>query len=104
MEDLTHQKYVICPAWPYVNAPAPHLGTVLQLLGADIYVRYLKLRGADVISATGSDCHGTPIEVAAMQEGITPKQLVERNHNNILKLLTKWNIDLNYSKTANPFH
>jgi len=103
MEDITNQKFVICPAWPYVNA-VPHLGTVLQLLGADIYVRYLKLRGADVISATGSDCHGTPIEVAAIQEGITPQLLVDRNHEIILKLLSKWNIDLNYSKTANPFH
>ncbi len=53
LENLRKQKYVICPAWPYVNA-VPHLGTVLHLLGADIYVRYLTLRGADVISATGS--------------------------------------------------
>lgn len=104
MEDLTKQKFVICPAWPYLNAPAPHLGTVLHLLGADIYVRYLKLRGADVISATGSDCHGTPIEVAAMQEGITPQKLVARNHEIILDLLARWNIELNYSKTANSFH
>ena len=71
MEDITDQKFVVCPAWPYVNA-VPHLGTVLQLLSADIYVRYLKIRGANVISATGSDCHGTPIEVAALAEGITP--------------------------------
>ena len=103
LEDLTNQKYVICPAWPYVNA-VPHLGTVLHLLSADIYVRYLKLRGADVISATGSDCHGTPIEVAALTEGITPEKLVARNHSRILELLRIWNIDLNYSKTANSFH
>jgi len=103
LEDLTNQKYVICPAWPYVNA-VPHLGTVLHLLSADIYVRYLKLRRADVISATGSDCHGTPIEVAAIAEGITPEVLVARNHSKILELLRIWNIDLNYSKTANSFH
>jgi methionyl-tRNA synthetase len=103
MEDLSNQKYVICPAWPYVNA-VPHLGTVLQLLSADIYVRYLKLRGADVISATGSDCHGTPIEVAALQAGITPQELADQNHSKILELLKTWNINLNYSKTANPFH
>jgi methionyl-tRNA synthetase len=103
LEDLTNQKFVICPAWPYVNA-VPHLGTVLHLLSADIYVRYLKLRGADVISATGSDCHGTPIEVAALAEGITPEELVNRNHSKIIELLRIWNIDLNYSKTANPFH
>jgi len=103
LEDLTDQKYVICPAWPYVNA-IPHLGTVLHLLSADIYVRYLKQRGADVISATGSDCHGTPIEVAALAEGISPEVLVARNHSRILELLRIWNIDLNYSKTANSFH
>jgi methionyl-tRNA synthetase len=103
VENLRDQKYVICPAWPYMNA-VPHLGTVLHLLGADIYVRYLKLRGADVISATGSDCHGTPIEIAAIAEGISPKELVDRYHSQILDLLEKWNINLNYSKTANPHH
>ncbi|MFX1285299.1 MAG: methionine--tRNA ligase [Promethearchaeota archaeon] len=103
METLHNQKYVICPAWPYVNA-VPHLGTVLHLLGADIYVRYLKLRGADVISATGSDCHGTPIAVAAIDANISPQELVDKNHAQILTLLEKWNIRLNYSKTANPFH
>ena len=103
LENLRKQKYVICPAWPYVNA-VPHLGTVLHLLGADIYVRYLTLRGADVISATGSDCHGTPIEVAAIREGISPQELVDKNHAKILILLKKWNIHLNYSKTANSFH
>jgi methionyl-tRNA synthetase len=103
MQSLNDQKYVVCPAWPYVNA-VPHLGTVLHLLSADIYVRYLKLRGADVISATGSDCHGTPIEVAAINEGVSPQKLVDCNHARILQLLSKWNIDLNYTKTANPFH
>jgi len=103
LDSLTSQKFVICPAWPYVNA-VPHLGTVLHLLGADIYVRYLTLRGADVVSATGSDCHGTPIAVAALNEGISPQDLVDRNHANIVKLLKLWSIDLNYSKTANPFH
>ncbi len=103
LEDLTDKKFVVCPAWPYMNA-VPHLGTVLHLLSADIYVRYLKLRGANVISATGSDCHGTPIEVAALAEGISPEELVNRNHSQITQLLREWNIDLNYSKTANPFH
>ncbi|UCE14935.1 MAG: methionine--tRNA ligase [Candidatus Heimdallarchaeota archaeon] len=103
MDTLRNKKYVICPAWPYVNA-VPHLGTVLHLLGADIYQRYLKLRGADVISATGSDCHGTPIEVAAINEGISPQELVDKNHSKILTLLNKWNINLNYTKTANLFH
>ena len=93
LEDLIDKKYVVCPAWPYVNA-VPHLGTVLHLLSADIYIRYLKLRGANVISATGSDCHGTPIAVAALAEGISPEKLVNRNHTRILELLQEWNIDL----------
>ncbi len=103
VENLTNQKYVVCPAWPYVNA-VPHLGTVLHLLGADIFFRYLKLRGADVISATGSDCHGTPIEVAAIEKGVSPQELVDKNHELIVNLLKKWNINLNYTKTAIPFH
>ncbi len=103
LEDLTDKKFVVCPAWPYVNA-VPHLGTVLHLLSADIYVRYLRLRGANVISATGSDCHGTPIEVAALATGISPEKLVEQHHAQILDLLRKWNIDLNYSKTESSHH
>ncbi len=82
----------------------PHLGTVLQLLSADIFARFLRLEGHDVLTATGSDCHGTPIEVAAEQEGISPAELVERNHSIILELLKEWQIELNYSTTANPFH
>ena len=103
MDSLKNEKYVVTCAWPYVNS-VPHLGTFLHLISADIYERYLKLRGADVVSATGSDCHGTPIEVSALKEGITPRALVDRNHILVLDLLKKWDVEINYSLTANPFH
>jgi len=55
-------KWIINSAWPYVNS-VPHLGTFIHLLSADVYARYLRLRGEEVIAVTGSDEHGTPIEI-----------------------------------------
>ncbi|MFX0060954.1 MAG: methionine--tRNA ligase [Candidatus Hermodarchaeota archaeon] len=97
------EKWVLCSAWPYVNA-VPHLGTILHLLCLDIYARYLRLQGKDVITATGSDTHGTPIQLAAERDGISPKELANRNHRKILEILKQWNIDIFYSTTENPFH
>jgi methionyl-tRNA synthetase len=97
-------KWVVTSAWPFVNN-VPHLGTVLHLLCADIYTRQLRLRGYDAISVTGSDCHGTPIEIAAEREGVSPREFVESNHAAVVDLLAKWHIEFdNYTLTASPFH
>jgi methionyl-tRNA synthetase len=69
-------KWIVCSAWPYVNT-IPHLGTFIHLLSADVFARYLSLKGEEVISVTGSDEHGTPIEVEAIKKGISPKQLTD---------------------------
>ena len=57
-------KILVTCAWPYVNN-IPHLGTVVQMLSADVIARYYRLRGEDVQMVSGSDEHGTPIEVEA---------------------------------------
>ena len=97
-------KWIVNSAWPYVNS-VPHLGTFIHLLSADVYTRYLRLKGEDVIAVTGSDEHGTPIEVEAIKQGVPPKQLTDKIHNRICELLEAYNIRLdNYTRTENPVH
>ena len=97
-------KWIVCSAWPYVNT-LPHLGTFIHLLSADVFSRYLTLKGEEVISVTGSDEHGTPIEVEAIKKGVPPKQLTDQYHATICDLLGKYQIRLtNYTRTENPVH
>ena len=97
-------RWIVNCAWPYVNS-VPHLGTFIHLLSADVYARYLRLKGEEVIAVTGSDEHGTPIEVEAIKKGVPPKQLTDQIHNQILQLLDAYNIRLdNYTRTENPVH
>ena len=97
-------KWIINSAWPYVNS-VPHLGTFIHLLSADVYTRYLRLKGEEVIAVTGSDEHGTPIEVEAIRKGVPPKQLTDEIHKQICNLLDVYNIRFdNYTRTENPVH
>jgi len=97
-------RWIVNAAWPYVNT-VPHLGTFIHLLSADVYARYLRLRGEDVVAVTGSDEHGTPIEVEALRRGIDPKQLTDHYHNIMLDLLEKYSISFdNYTRTEAPTH
>jgi len=97
-------KWIVCAAWPYVNT-IPHLGTFIHLLSADVFSRYLSLKGEDVISVTGSDEHGTPIEVEAIKKGVPPKQLTDEYHAAICNLLDAYEIRFtNYTRTENPVH
>ena len=70
-------KYLVTSALTYVNN-IPHLGTVTPLVSADAYVRFLRLRGEDVVFVSGSDDYGTPTTVQAQIEGVTPQELVEK--------------------------
>ena len=69
-------KVLVTCAWPYVNY-MPHLGTLEQVLSADVVARYYRLKGEDVVMVSGSDEHGTPVEVEAVKLGIPPKQLTD---------------------------
>ncbi|MDO8741220.1 MAG: methionine--tRNA ligase [Candidatus Woesearchaeota archaeon] len=73
----TSQKTIVTSALPYVNN-VPHLGTLVCVLSADVYSRYLKLKKEDAISVCGTDEHGTTAEVKALEEGLTPRQLVDK--------------------------
>ncbi|MDW5562773.1 MAG: methionine--tRNA ligase [Methanomassiliicoccus sp.] len=73
-------KVLVCVAWPYANAPI-HLGHVAgSLLPPDIFSKYHRLIGNEVLMVSGSDQHGTPITVKAEKEGVTPEVIAERYH------------------------
>lgn len=69
-------KYIVTSALPYVNN-IPHLGNIICILSADVYQRFLKNQGEDVISILGTDEHGTTTEKIAKEKGMTPRQVVD---------------------------
>lgn len=74
------EKILVCVAWPYSNGDM-HIGHIAgAYLPADIFARYHRLRGDDVLMVSGSDTHGTPITMRADEEGITPRAVVDRYH------------------------
>ncbi|GAB4205664.1 MAG: methionine--tRNA ligase [Roseiflexaceae bacterium] len=76
---------LVSVAWPYANGPF-HVGHIAgAYLPADIFARYQRLRGNRVLMVSGSDCHGTPITLAAEQQGIPPQQVIQRYHSTFLK-------------------
>ena len=78
------QRIFIGVAWPYANGPL-HLGHVAgAYLPADVFARYHRMRGNDVLMVSGSDSHGAPITIGADQQGVAPRELVERNHASFL--------------------
>ena len=84
----------------------PHLGNLVgSVLSADVTARYYRLKGDDVLMVSGSDTHGTPIEVEAIRQGITPKELTDRNHARVAELFRRWEASFdNYTTTESPIH
>ena len=80
-----YKRYLVTSALPYANGPV-HIGHLAGVyIPSDIYTRYLRLKGCDVVSVCGSDEHGVPITIKARKEGITPQQVVDRYHEIIRK-------------------
>lgn len=98
-------RYLVTSALPYANGPI-HLGHLAgAYLPADIYVRYLKLNGDEVVYVCGTDEHGVPITLRAEQEGVSPAEVVARYHNNIKESFAGMRIDFdNFSGTSRPHH
>jgi methionyl-tRNA synthetase len=96
---------LVTSAWPYVNV-TPHIGNLVgSILSADVVARYYRLKGEDVVMVSGSDEHGTPIEVEAIRLGISPKNLTDKNHARVSALFKDWGISFdNYTRTENPVH
>jgi methionyl-tRNA synthetase len=98
-------KYIVTSALPYANGKL-HVGHVAgAYLPADIFVRYLRLKGEDVIYICGTDEHGTPISISADKEGISPQEVVNRYHKSIKEAFDGIGIEFdNFSGTARPPH
>jgi methionyl-tRNA synthetase len=96
---------LVTSAWPYINV-TPHLGNLVgSVLSADVTARYYRLKGDDVMMVSGSDTHGTPIEVEAIKQGIKPKELTDRNHARVAELFGRWEASFdNYTSTESPIH
>jgi len=101
----TFRRTLVTAALPYANGPI-HLGHLAGVyVPADIYVRFLRLRGQQVLFICGSDEYGVPITLAAEKEGITPKALVDRNYTGIVDSFEGLGIRFdNYSQTSRDIH
>ena len=99
------KRYLVTSALPYANGPV-HIGHLAGVyIPSDIYVRYLRLRGADVISVCGSDEHGVPITIKARQEGVKPQDIVDKYHNIIKNAFKGLGMSFDiYSRTTSPTH
>jgi methionyl-tRNA synthetase len=86
------ERIFVAVAWPYANGPL-HLGHIAGCyLSADIFARYHRFKGNEVLMVSGSDTHGTPITIRADEEGITPQEVVERYHAMFLEAWQKLGI------------
>ena len=99
------KRHLITSALPYANGPI-HIGHLAGVyVPSDIYTRYLRMRGEDVISICGSDEHGVPITLKARKEGITPQEVVDRYHELNKKAFSDFGISFDiYSRTSNKIH
>ncbi len=99
------KRYLITAALPYANGPL-HIGHIAgAYLPADVYVRYLKLKGKDVAFICGSDEHGVPITLRARKEGISPQEIVDRYHKINEKAFKDLGIEFDiYHRTSAPLH
>lgn len=91
-------------SWPFANGDL-HIGHAASSIGGDVIARYHRLKGNNVILVSGSDCHGTPIDIKALQDKKTPKEIVDECHERFSK---DWNdlgisFDL-YSRTDDSYH
>lgn len=101
----TFKRILVTAALPYANGPI-HLGHLAgAYLPADIYVRYQRLKGRDIIYICGSDEHGVPITITAEKEGITPQEVVDKYHYMNKESFKRFGISFdNYSRTSLPIH
>ncbi len=99
------KRTLITTALPYANGPV-HIGHLAGVyVPADIYARYLRLRGQDVVMIGGSDEHGVPITIKAKAEGVTPQDIVDRYHSIIKKSFEELGISFDiYSRTTSDIH
>jgi len=99
------KRYTITAALPYANGPI-HIGHLAgAYIPADIYSRFLRLKGNDIIFVCGSDEHGAAIPIRAKKEGISPQKIIDKYHTIIKKSFEDFGISFdNYSRTSSKIH
>ena len=99
------KRTTVTSALPYANGPV-HIGHLAGVyVPADIYVRYLRLKGEEVLFIGGSDEHGVPITLKAKKEGVSPQDIVDRYHGIIKKAFEEFGITFDiYSRTTSATH
>lgn len=99
------ERILVCVAWPYANYLL-HAGQIAgAYLPGDIFARYQRLAGNDVVMVSGSDCHGTPITVSAEREGLQPRDIIDRYHPKILETWERLGISFDtYTTTLTENH
>ncbi|MCR5003835.1 MAG: methionine--tRNA ligase [Bacteroidales bacterium] len=104
MANKSKRTLVTC-ALPYANGPV-HIGHLAGVyVPADIYVRYLRMKGEDVLYICGSDEHGVPITIKARQQGCSPQDIVDKYHKMIKDSFTGLGINFDiYSRTSSKVH
>ena len=102
---IQFNRTLVTSALPYANGPV-HIGHLAGVyVPADIYVRYLRLRGEEVLFVGGSDEHGVPVTIRAKKEGVTPQDVVDRYHTLIKKSFEEFGISFDvYSRTTSKIH
>lgn len=105
MTDHHFKRTLVTTALPYANGPV-HIGHLAGVyVPADIYVRYKRMKGEEVLFIGGSDEHGVPIAIKAKKEGITPQEVVDRYHTLIKESFRRLGIDFDiYSRTSSSTH
>ena len=100
-----YKRHLVTSALPYANGPL-HIGHLAGVyVPSDIYTRYLRLRGREVIHVCGSDEHGVPITIKARQEGVSPREIVDHYHELNKSSFEKFGIAFDiYSRTSNQVH
>jgi methionyl-tRNA synthetase len=102
---IMYKRYLITSALPYANGPV-HIGHLAGVyIPADIYARYLRLKGSDVVFIGGSDEHGVPITIKARRLGISPQDVVDKYHYLIKDSFERFGITFDiYSRTTSHIH
>jgi len=102
---LNKKRFTITAALPYANGPI-HIGHLAgAYVPADIYSRYLKLKGNDVVFICGSDEHGAAIPIRAKKEGVSPQEIIDKYHFMIKDSFLEFGISFdNYSRTSSKIH
>ena len=102
---MAFNRTLITAALPYANGPV-HIGHLAGVyVPADIYARYLRLKGKETLFVCGSDEHGVPVTIRARKEGITTQQVVDRYHELIKRSFAEFGISFDiYSRTTSPTH